>query len=61
VTRPPPPPPAKADEAQPLLQARVKIEEIPNDDLAADLCKRILRAQARTAARQRKERRNDAA
>ena len=52
-----PTPPVKPD---PAIRVRTRLEEIPDTALAADLCRRILRAQARTAERQRKERRNDA-
>jgi hypothetical protein len=46
-------------ESEKPLGARVQIEEIHDPALAADMCRRILRAQARTAAdeeREKKER-----
>jgi hypothetical protein len=39
----------------PPLRARTQIEELHDPALAADLCRRILRAQARTAADQERE------
>jgi hypothetical protein len=54
-----PKPPSKLE---PMLRvARMQLEEIPDTARAADLCRRILRAQTRTAERQRKEQDNDAA
>jgi hypothetical protein len=44
------------------LRITMRLEEIPDTSLAADLCRRILRAQAMTAAaRANKESQNDAA
>lgn len=54
-------PPKKPPEQEAPLTPRVEIETINDPALAADLCRRILRAQARTAARKRKEQDDDAA
>ena len=53
------PQPPKLESA---LRVVMRLEEIPDSSLAADLCRRILRAQAMTAAaRAKKEHPNDAA
>jgi hypothetical protein len=45
----------KPSEPEPPLRPRVQIEEIHDPALAADMCRRILRAQARTAADEEQE------
>jgi hypothetical protein len=51
---------AKPPQPEPPLRAVLRREEIQDRAGAADLCKRILRAQAMTAAaRAKKERQND--
>jgi hypothetical protein len=52
------PKPLRAPSSERPLRPRVQIEEIEDDSLAADLVRRILRAGARTEARERKEQDN---